>query len=114
MLFRSACYDRADAFVLATRQETYGMAVAEALAHGLPVVSTKTGAIAGLVGDVAGFVVEPGDSAAFTAALTNVLEDPRLRGQLAEGARRRRIRLPTWEDAARAMHARLSHLDAHG
>ncbi len=39
----AACYDRADVAVLATRQETYGMAVAEALAHGLPVVATMTG-----------------------------------------------------------------------
>ena len=37
-----ACYDRADVFVLATLLETYGMAVAEALVHGLPVVSTAT------------------------------------------------------------------------
>ena len=57
----SDCYDRADVFVLATLQETYGMAVAEALAHGLPVVSTTTGAIPALVGDDAGSLVPPGE-----------------------------------------------------
>ena len=50
----AACYDSADVFVLATRQETYGMAVAEALAHGLPVVATTTGAIPELIGEERG------------------------------------------------------------
>ena len=58
------CYSRADVFVLATAQETYGMAVAEAVAHGLPVVATKTGAIPELVGDDAGLLVPVGDAAA--------------------------------------------------
>ena len=96
-------YDRADVFVLATRHEGYGMAVAEALARGLPVVSTATGDIPALVTDKAGIVVAPGDQAAFTTALGRVVGDGALRQQLAQGARRVRDRLPTWADAAAAM-----------
>jgi glycosyltransferase involved in cell wall biosynthesis len=66
------------------------------------------------VGDRAGFVVAPGDSTALAAALASVLGDAELRGRLAEGARRVRDRLPTWEDAARVMNARLARLDNHG
>jgi glycosyltransferase involved in cell wall biosynthesis len=103
----AACYDRADVAVLATQQETYGMAVAEALAHGLPVVATMTGAIPDLVGDVAGLLVPVGDTAALAAALSRMLGDAGLRARLAEGARRRRDQLPTWNDAARRMAAAL-------
>jgi glycosyltransferase involved in cell wall biosynthesis len=98
-------YDRADIFVLATLYEGYGMAVAEALARGLPVVSTATGAIADLVGTDAGIVVPPGDGAAFASAMARVLADRDLRARLAAGARRVRDRLPTWGDAAARMAA---------
>jgi glycosyltransferase involved in cell wall biosynthesis len=94
-----SCYHDADFFVLATLQETYGMAVAEALGRGLPVVSTSTGAIPELVGDDAGLIVPPGDTGALTDALSRMLDDPHFRARLAEGARRVRDRLPTWEDA---------------
>jgi len=100
-------YDRADVFVLATLRETYGMAVAEALAHGLPVVSTTTGAIPDLVGDHAGLLVPPGDEPALAAALARMIGDARLRDRSAEGARRVRDRLPTWEAAAEKMVAAL-------
>jgi glycosyltransferase involved in cell wall biosynthesis len=98
-------YDRADVFVLATLYEGYGMAVAEAVARGLPVVSTATGAIADVVGADAGVVVPPGDCAAFADALTRVLADANLRARLAAGARRVRYRLPTWDAAAARMAA---------
>jgi glycosyltransferase involved in cell wall biosynthesis len=92
-------YDRADVFVLATRQETFGMAVAEALARGLPVVSTTTGAVPSLVGSDAGVLVPPGDVEALSEALTRVTGDAELRRRLAEGAGRVRARLPSWRDA---------------
>jgi glycosyltransferase involved in cell wall biosynthesis len=108
-----AHYESADVFVLPTLYEGYGMVVAEALAHGIPVISTNTGAIADLVGDDAGIVVSPGDVKALANALSRVLDErdgsgPRLREELARGARRARATLPTWEDAARKMDDVLS------
>ena len=110
----SECYDNADVFVLATRQETYGMAVAEALAHGLLVVSTTTGAIPDLVGDDAGLLAPPGNTEALTVALARVLGDAGLRARLTEGARRARDRLPSWEQAVGKITAALGRLDTHG
>jgi len=98
-------YDRSDLFVLASLQETYGMAVAEALAHGLPVVSTRTGAIPDLVGEGAGLLVTPGDRQALSDALSRTIGDAAFRAQLAEGARRVRERLRSWEDASARMAA---------
>lgn len=98
-------WDNADVFVLATRRETYGMAVAEAIAHGLPVVATTTGAIGALVGGRAGLLVSPDDVDALAHALRRVLNDAALRARLAEGARQRRRTLPTWADAAERIAA---------
>jgi glycosyltransferase involved in cell wall biosynthesis len=96
-------YDAADVFVLPTWYEGYGMAVAEALARGLPVVSSATGAIGDLVGEDAGLLVPPGDPAALAKALSTVIDDPAQRARLAHGARRVRERLPSWDDAADRM-----------
>ena len=106
-----AAYDRADLFVLATLHETYGMVVAEALARGLPIVASDTGAIADLVGDEAGIVVPPGDERALAHALRSAL-DPRVREKLAAGARRRRERLRSWDDAVAGMESALRSIDA--
>ncbi|MCC7033747.1 MAG: glycosyltransferase family 4 protein [Acidobacteria bacterium] len=108
------CYDASDLFVLATRRETYGMAVAEALAHGLPVIATRTGAIPTLVGGDAGLVVPPGDVSALAQALARSIGDAQLRARLAAGARHARARLPTWDDAARRMAAALEGWTTHG
>ena len=108
------CYASADVFVLATQQETYGMAVAEALARGLPVVATMTGAIPELVGNTAGLLVPVNDTPALVDALSRVLGDAGLRARLAGGARRVRDRLPTWDEASGRMAAALDSLPTHG
>jgi len=94
-----ARFAAADLFVLPTHYEGYGMAVAEALAHGLPVIATRTGAIAHLVLPDAGRVVEPGDPNSLRQALSRVLTDSGAYAALAVGARAARARLPRWPTA---------------
>ncbi|MGD9902160.1 MAG: glycosyltransferase family 4 protein [Vicinamibacterales bacterium] len=98
----AAAYHAADAFVLPSHYEGYGMAVAEAVARGLPVVATRTGAAPALVDDASGVLVAPGDLDGFTAALDRVVADDVYRDALAAGAARRAALLPTWPDAAAA------------
>ncbi|MDY6945596.1 MAG: glycosyltransferase family 4 protein [Pseudomonadota bacterium] len=90
----------AELFVLATRFEGYGMVIAQALTYGLPVVSTRTGAIAELVTPEAGLLVEPDDGAALREALSRVLSDADLRTRLAAGARAVGATLPGWSAAS--------------
>ncbi len=84
------------------------MVVAQALAHGLPIVSTRTGAIAELVPSDAGLLVEPGDGAALRDALSQVLSDPNLRRRLAAGARAARSTLASWSTASQRLSEILS------
>lgn len=107
-------YDRTDVFVLPTRHEGYGMAVAEAVACGLPVVSTPTGAIPDLVDDDSGVLVPIDDVAALTGALARIIGDDDERARLTAGARVRRDRLPRWSGAARQMAGALDRFGRDG
>jgi len=104
------CYDRADLFVLASFVEGYGMAHAEALAHGLPIVTTTAGALAETIPPTAAIHVAPGDPAALADALAQVLDDATLRAALARGAAAARATLPTWDDAGARFDAALEAL----
>lgn len=96
----AALYDEADLFVLASRFEGYGMAYAEAVAHGLPVIGTNAGAIPETVPPDAGLLVAPGDIAALAEALRRVIGDEGLRRRLAGAARAAAPQLPTWRHSA--------------
>jgi glycosyltransferase involved in cell wall biosynthesis len=102
------CYENADLLVLASRGETYGMVVTEALAHGLPVVATDAGGLSEALGHGAGsarpgLLVPPDDPAALGAALRAWLDDPGLRRTLRQAARERRATLAGWSATASAM-----------
>jgi glycosyltransferase involved in cell wall biosynthesis len=94
-------YADADLLVLASRAETYGMVVTEALARGLPVLATDVGGVTealgcGNGGTRPGLLVPPGDSAALGAALRAWLDDSELRVRLRRAARDRRASLRPW------------------
>jgi glycosyltransferase involved in cell wall biosynthesis len=94
-------YAAADLLVLASRAETYGMVVTEALAHGLPVLAAEVGGVTealghGEDGTRPGLLVPPGDPSALGAALRAWLGDAELRGRLRRAARERRAALRGW------------------
>jgi glycosyltransferase involved in cell wall biosynthesis len=97
----AAHYRAADVFVLPSRHEGYGMAFAEAIAHGLPVVGTTAGAIPETVPAGAGVLVAPDDAGELAAALRRLIADDRARATLAVAARAAAAGLPSWSDSAK-------------
>ncbi len=93
---------RADAFVLPSAPEGFGVVYAEAMAQGAPVVACRGEGPADFVVDgESGLLVPPGDEAAVTAAIARLLDDPDAARRLAAAGRRAILDL-TWErNAAR-------------
>jgi glycosyltransferase involved in cell wall biosynthesis len=92
-------YRKADAFVLPSFHEGYGMVFAEAMAHGLPLIATTAGAIPETVSLEAALLVPPGDSTALAWALRRVIAEPALAARLAAGSHAAAARLPEWSKA---------------
>jgi glycosyltransferase involved in cell wall biosynthesis len=95
-----AAWHAADVFALATCYEGYGMAIAEALKRGLPVVVTDGGAAGALVTPGAGFVCAVGDRGQLTHSLRRLIGDARLRRRMAGQAWRVGKTLPSWQTQA--------------
>jgi len=94
-------YAAADLLVLASRGETYGMVVTEALARGLPVIAADVGGVPEALGHGAdgarpGALVPAGDPAGLGAALRAWLGDAELRHRWRRAARERRASLAPW------------------
>ena len=96
-----AVFASADVLVHPARVEGYGMVVTEALAHGLPVITTTSGGLPDALGATAdgvrpGLLVPVGDALALAHAISTWLADQDLRGRLRVAAQTRRRGLPTW------------------
>ncbi|MEX0451356.1 UNVERIFIED_CONTAM: glycosyltransferase family 4 protein [Spiribacter pallidus] len=106
-------YHRADLFVLPAVYEGYGMVIDEAIARGLPVVSTQGGAIPDTLPPGAGVLVPPHDADALRKTLSQLLRDPATHRQLARGARAARAALTTPDQAAAGFAAALREVLGH-
>lgn len=110
-------YRRASLFVLPSHYEGYGMALADALAHGLGVVSTTGGAIPDTVPAGAATLVPPGDVGALANTLRALLsseDGAEERARLAAAARRHATQLPDWGGAAETFSQAIRGLSPDG
>lgn len=94
-------YDESDIFVNASVVDNQPVSVLEALAAGLPVVSTATGDIATMLCDgEAGLIIPPRDPAAIAKAVVNLWEDPDLASRLASRGKEE-VERYTWAQVCR-------------
>jgi 1,2-diacylglycerol 3-alpha-glucosyltransferase len=81
------CYAAADVFVFASRTETQGLVLLEALAQGRPVVSTAHLGTASILQAGCGAHVAPEKPEAFAQAIADILDDPARAARLSAQAR---------------------------
>ena len=82
-----------DVFVLPSFAEGTSKSVIEAMAHGLPIITTTVGGLPDLLTPDAGILVPPGDTAALAGAMQRLASDPALRERMGRAARERYLKL---------------------
>jgi glycosyltransferase involved in cell wall biosynthesis len=95
------CYARATIAVVPSLYEGFGLPAGEAMACGVPVISTSGGALPEVVGD-AGIVIPSADSRALAEAIKGLLENPEKAKALGEAGFKRVHQFFTWEKAAQS------------
>ena len=109
-----ALYQAADLFVLPSITETFGIVLVEAMAAGLPVVTTDAPGCRDIIRNGRdGLMVPPGDPAALADTVARVLADPGLAADLARKSRQRAEEF-SWDDVVsryEALYLRLISQD---
>jgi glycosyltransferase involved in cell wall biosynthesis len=103
-----AIWRASDLFALTTHYEGYGMAIAEALKRGLPVVITAGGAAGDLITPRSGVVCRDGDHQQVANALRDLIADRDYRCRVAEHAWKVGQALPSWRDQGALFAASLT------
>ena len=91
-------YAHAQALVMVSFYEGFGLPLVEAMQYGVPLVASNTGAVAEVAGNAA-ILVDPTDIGAIAHALDQITENPKVRTTLASHARARGLQF-SWEKAA--------------
>lgn len=105
-------YAAATIAVVPSLYEGFGLPAGEAMACGVPLISTDGGALVEIVGD-AGVVVPAADSQALADAIASLLEDPERRAALADAGRQRIVDTFSWTLCAEQMVAYYRRVLAH-
>ncbi len=95
----TALFLNADLFVMPSLFESYGMALTESLAHGVPVLTTRAGNIPRTVPDGMGILVKAGKAEELTDAIRSLLDDPNKYASLCAAASRYQLHARSWEQA---------------
>jgi glycosyltransferase involved in cell wall biosynthesis len=113
---RSAFMRTLDVFVLPSFAEGTSKSVIEAMAHGLPIITTNVGGSPDLLPPDAGILIPPGDSTALANAMRCLASDPALRKQLGQAARDRYLKLFAPDSVLSMLvstYSRLTGIDGH-
>ncbi len=103
-------YQNASLFLLSSNEEGLGLVIAEAMACGIPVVSTSCGGPETLVVEgVTGHLTPVGDAGAMKSKVMRLLDDVELRRRMGEAARMRAVESFSLEAAGKVF---LDHYDA--
>ena len=104
-------YSTADLFLLPSYWEGYGMVLAEAMAHRLPIISTKAGAIPEIIQDgLNGILVTPGNVSELSEAIENVCRSRDLRQKLSDAAGNTAKDFPSWKDTAERIYRKCEEI----
>jgi glycosyltransferase involved in cell wall biosynthesis len=96
-------YSRASIFALPSLDEGFGIPVLEAMAHGVPVVTSNRSGLVEVAGDAA-LLVDPYAVEELECALSRLMDDPELRTKLSDLGRAR-AKLYAWERAVQATYS---------
>jgi len=90
-------YNDADAFILPSLAESFGLVFAEAMACGLPIIGGRTGGVPELVGPENGILVEPGNINEIKTAIGRMRDSRQLRERMGELSREKVVAQYSWD-----------------